>query len=89
MKRFVCGNLAAIMLAASFGQGVDKDQPLRTPQLSAEYMKSRDLIRPTATEQSFRKIAWRGSVLHGILDAQKNDKPLLILLMNGHPLGCT
>jgi hypothetical protein len=27
--------------------------------------------------------------LRGIVDAQKEDKPVMIVLMNGHPLGCT
>ena len=90
MKKFVFGKIAiALLLAASFGLGADKDQLLQTPQLSAEYAKWRDHVLPNPSEQSYRKIPWRASVLHGIVDAQKNDKPVMIVLMNGHPLGCT
>jgi hypothetical protein len=32
---------------------------------------------------------WRTSGLHGIVDARKNDKPVMIVLLNGHPFGCT
>ena len=90
MKTRVFGSIAGVLLtAASIGHGADKEPPLRTPQLSAEYAKERDLIVPSSSEQSYRKIDWRTSVLRGIVDAQKNDKPVMIVLMNGHPLGCT
>ena len=59
------------------------------PVVSAEYAKWRDYVLPSPSEQSYRKIAWRASVLQGVVEAQKQDKPLMILLMNGHPLGCT
>ena len=69
--------------------GVDMEKPLQAPQLSAEYARWRDHVLPNPTELSYRNIPWRASVLHGIVDAQNNDKPVMILLMNGHPLGCT
>jgi hypothetical protein len=90
MKHFVFGNIVMVLLlAASDGRGADKERPLQTPQLSAAYAKQRDLVLPSPSEQSYRKIGWRTSVLHGIVDAQKNDKAIMIVLMNGHPLGCT
>jgi hypothetical protein len=81
--------LPLLLLVARTGLSADKDQPLRTAPLSAEFLKCRDHVLPSPNERSYRKIAWRPSVLHGIADAQKNDKPLVVLLMNGHPLGCT
>jgi hypothetical protein len=90
MKPFVFGNIVLLLLpAASIGQGADTEPPLQRPQFSVEYTKRRDLILPNRSEQSYRRIGWRTSVLHGIVDAQKNDKPVMIVLMNGHPLGCT
>ena len=90
MKILVPGNIAAaLLLAASIGQGADRDQPLQTPRLPAEYAKRRDQVLPDPSERSYRKIPWRASVLRGIVDAQKNDRPVMIVLMNGHPLGCT
>ncbi len=87
MKMFVSGNFAALtLLVASIGLSADKNAP---PQLSAEHAKCREYVLPNPSEQSYRKIPWRASVLHGIVDAQKNDKPVMIVLMNGHPLGCT
>jgi hypothetical protein len=88
MKKLIAGAIApALLLAASIGHGADKEQSLA--QLSADYAKWRDYLRPSPSEQSHRKVAWRASVLQGVVDAHKQDKPLVILLMNGHPLGCT
>lgn len=90
MDNFISRKITAglLLLAASLGLAADKDQRLQVP-LSAEYVKWRDHVLPSAAEQTARKIAWRASVLHGLLDAQKTDKPVMIFLMNGHPLGCT
>jgi hypothetical protein len=90
MKKLVSGQVAAVLLlAATSGASADREPALQMPQLSAEYAKWRGLVLPTPSEQSYRTIPWRASVLHGIVDAQKNDKPIMLVLMNGHPLGCT
>jgi hypothetical protein len=87
MKKRALGNLTAVLLlAASTGRA---DQPLQRPPASADYAHCRDLVLPNPREQSYRKIPWRTSVLQGIVDAQTSDRPVMILLMNGHPLGCT
>lgn len=65
------------------------EEALATPKLSAENAKFRDLVVPNPSEASYRKIPWRTSILQGIVEAQKHDKPVMIYLMNGHPLGCT
>jgi hypothetical protein len=90
MNKIVLGHIVTVLLvAASIGQGVAHKPPLQRPQLSAEYAKKRDQVLPNPRERSYRKIEWRTSVLRGIVDAQKKDKPVMIVLMNGHPLGCT
>ena len=89
MMRFVPDKIAIVLLMGSIGLSADEDQSLKKPKLSAENAKVRDLVLPNQSEASYRKIPWRTSVLQGIVDAQKNDKPVMIYLMNGHPLGCT
>jgi hypothetical protein len=90
MKRILFGNIALVLLlTASVSQSADHQPPLHTRPLSAEFARGRDQVLPSPRERSFRNIAWRTSVLHGILDAQKKDRPVMIVLMNGHPLGCT
>ena len=87
MKKFVSGIIATVsLLTAGIGLSADRNA---LPQLSAEHAKCRVQVLPNSSEQSYCRIAWRTSVLHGIVDAQKNDKPVMIFLMNGHPLGCT
>jgi hypothetical protein len=90
MTKRVLGNTAVVLLlAASLGPGADEGRPLRMPPLSAEYATQRDRVLPNPREQSYRKIGWRASVLQGVVDAQNQDRPVMLVLMNGHPLGCT
>jgi hypothetical protein len=87
MKKFVSGIIATVsLLTAGIGLSADNNA---LPQLSAEHAQCRVQVLPNSSEQSYCSIAWRTSVLHGLVDAQKNDKPVMIFLMNGHPLGCT
>jgi hypothetical protein len=88
-KRFSGKTVTVLLLVASIGQDADKEPPLRSPHLSAEYAKRRDQVLPSSRELSYRKMDWRNSVLRGVVDAQKNDRPVMMVLMNGHPLGCT
>ena len=90
MSRFVIGTVTTLLLMLpGIGLSADKGQPLVTPELSAENAKICDLVLPNPDEASIRTISWRTSVLQGVVDAQKNDKPVMLYLMNGHPLGCT
>ena len=84
---FVSGHIAAL-LAAHIALGVGNEQTLQTP-LSPEYAKWRSYILPNPNEQTYRKIRWHASVLDGFVEAQMADKPVMMVLMNGHPLGCT
>jgi len=89
MKSRISGSLLFVLLSATITLGADESPAVRTPTLSADYVKQRTLILPNPKEQSYRTIDWRTSVLRGVVDAQKGSKPVMIVLMNGHPLGCT
>jgi hypothetical protein len=90
MNHLVMAASGTLLLgAACIGQGADNDRGVQLPRMSADYAKQRDLVLPSPSEGSYRSIAWRASVLHGVVDAQRQDKPVMIVLMNGHPLGCT
>ena len=72
MKKCFSGKIAAaLLLAASIGLGADKYQHLQMPQLSAEYTQWRDHVHPNTSEQSYRKIPWRASVLQASLMLRK------------------
>ena len=49
----------------------------------------RDRIRPKAQELCFESVRWLPTFWDGVMAAQKEDKPILLWAMNGHPLACT
>jgi hypothetical protein len=49
----------------------------------------RDRIRPKAEERCFETVHWLPTFWDGVMTAQKEDKPILLWAMNGHPLACT
>ncbi len=53
------------------------------------YKQIRDSILPKDDEVEWRAIGWRTTLWDGVIDAQKEDKPVLLYTMNGHPFGCT
>jgi len=48
-----------------------------------------DYLQPTAEESAFAQIPWHPTFADGILAANQAQRPLLLWVMNGHPLGCT
>ena len=49
----------------------------------------RDFIRPSAEEAGYEAIDWLTTFEDGVRQADALGKPLLLWVMNGHPLGCT
>ena len=49
----------------------------------------RAYIRVDDAEQAWTRIPWLSSLGDGIAKANADGKPLLLWVMNGHPLGCT
>ena len=44
---------------------------------------------PDAREEAWRKIDWKSTFWDAVIEAQKEEKPILLWAMNGHPLGHT
>lgn len=62
----------------------------RAFELTAEnYKQTRDFILPKPGEETWREIPWRVVFWDAVIDANKEDKPILLYAMNGHPFGCT
>ena len=53
------------------------------------YKMWKDFIKPTEKELVWAQIPWRSTFYDGLIDADNSQKPLLLWVMNGHPLGCT
>ena len=50
------------------------------------YATWRDHVLPEADELAFREIPWRTSFWEAVVEAQEQDRPILLWAMNGHPL---
>ncbi len=46
-------------------------------------------ITPQPSELAWASLPWRTSYAEGLAAAQEQRLPLLLWVMNGHPLGCT
>ena len=71
------------LTAADFGE-------VPEPRLDrSEYRTWQKYLRPTAEEAAFEAIPWLPTFGDGIRAAEDAQRPLLLWVMNGHPLGCT
>jgi len=46
-------------------------------------------ILPNAEEARWKEIPWMSALWDAVIAAQREDKPILLWAMNGHPLACT
>lgn len=53
------------------------------------YDRVRDTIVPSKEESAWKAIPWKSTLWDALVVAQKEDKPILLWAMNGHPLACT
>ena len=82
----------AIVLASSLASWADIPKVVDEFPLelnATNYESWRDHILPAKDELDFQKIPWLTTFKDGILTANREDRPLLLWTMNGHPLGCT
>jgi hypothetical protein len=52
------------------------------------FASRRDRIRPRAAVRRFETVGWLPT-FDGVMTTQKEDEPILLWAMNGHPLACT
>ena len=76
----------AIVLLMVFQQSLNAQLPDLTAETIADY---RNAIEPTVEESSFLRIKWFSELRKAVQEANTTKKPLLIYVMNGHPLACT
>ncbi len=50
------------------------------------YDKWRDHVVPKAEELRWRAVGWQPTFWDAVVKAQKEEKPILLWAMNGHPL---
>ena len=82
MYRFL---IALALAGLSAGPMVAQLPPLS----QSTYGRYQTAIEPTEDEVAFLNIDWKSQLSNAVSLAHQSDKPLLIYVMNGHPLGCT
>lgn len=84
----ICASVLCQALSAQDDPGPNSipDPVQLTEDRFAEF---RDYIRPSGQELQFIEVGWRPTLWQARREAQKKNKPLLIWVMNGHPLGHT
>ena len=94
LSRFLLG--AAVLLPLGFvGCAGLSSSPLEVSESGATLLEGRTvdawarLLDPVDDGTDWRSIPWHTSYYEGALAAAEEGKPLLLWLMNGHPLGCT
>ncbi len=83
MTRIACMTLT-LLLASGHGLAQSAEETVRR-----EFDALRDRVRLDRSESSWRDLPWLTSYHEGLVAAARGDKPLLLWVMNGHPLGCT
>ena len=75
------------LLITAFQSSVDEPSvPLLEAEAVADWAAH---IRPSEDDLAFARIDWAPTFTDGLRRADAEEKPLLLWLMNGHPLGCT
>jgi hypothetical protein len=83
----ICDMLAFVILLAA--QVSLPQQPTPNAVDDPSWLAWRDHLAPGSDENLWQTIEWQDSILDGLQVAERTDRPLLLWLMNGHPLGCT
>lgn len=66
------------------------DLQAELPELNAaSWAAYQDAVEPTEAESAYLDIAWHSQLGDAVRDAHHRELPLMIYVMNGHPLACT
>ena len=77
--------LAFVAVARSQGEVAGANSELA----DADFAALRDRIRVRESELSWEGLPWLITYYDGLDKAAEERRPLLLWVMNGHPLGCT
>jgi hypothetical protein len=80
--------LALLLQAAPVAKAPKVAPVLATPLAEDKLAAYRAAIRPDAEELAYLEIDWKPTLLAGLAEAQKADKPLLFWAVHGQPFGC-
>lgn len=76
-----------ICVCLALGTQAWAQTPSRPPlQLPAEFAAVRDMIAPHSSEEAWKQIPWKTSLLEARQAAAREGKPIFLWSMDGHPL---
>jgi hypothetical protein len=81
--------MKVVLCVGLFVLAVSSHSPGSNELNDQTYPKLREQLLPKKEETQWQQIPWRPAFWQGVIEAQKQEKPLLVWAMNGHPLGCT
>jgi hypothetical protein len=82
MWKKIAGVIGALCVAAAaLAQQVEPTED--------NFARWKAYLQPSAQEQRWQQISWHSVFWDGVRHARTQDKPILLWVMNGHPLGCT
>lgn len=79
--------LSVCLLVTALTSLAQAQATIDPPLTKASYEHWRDLIDTKPEEMRWQQIPWRTSFWAGVIDAQKEAKPLLLWIYGGDPLG--
>lgn len=53
------------------------------------FIEWRDFIVPAAEEMAWADVPWRATFWEAVREGARDERPILLWAMNGHPLGLT
>ena len=83
-------NLFSLLIVCVFAAaGLSQDDEVDSAEGLAEKEFTQLHAQLHPKDQTWKSIPWRTSLLDAQRTAVKQQKPILIWAMDGHPLGCT
>lgn len=82
MWKRIAGMLAVLCVAAAaIAQQCEPSE--------GSFPRWKQYLQQSPGEQRWQEISWHAVFWEGVRHARAQDKPILLWVMNGHPLGCT
>lgn len=81
--------LLLLVVAACGDDAPDTTVDNETGLTTSSYERYKDEIGPQPSDAAWQQIDWLPSYTEGLEAADAEQKPILLWVMNGHPLGCT
>ena len=88
MRRRVFPAILIVLLFTPCAQAM-QDVTRKTELNEKTYPAIRKALNSQPVETHWKEIPWRPNFGEAIEEARKEDKPILLWMMNGHPCGMT